>query len=121
MGKRIGIICFALILGFVLLPRLRLARSAPRLESRTSQLKAQNMHMRSRLNRLESRLSQLRGQAPEQPSPRQPAPSVPSCPKQQVCSSDPMFDCLATLAIELKERIQALEKQVAELRKQHNS
>jgi polyhydroxyalkanoate synthesis regulator phasin len=32
-----------------------------------------------------------------------------------------MFERLATLAIELKERIQALEKQVAELRKQHNS
>jgi uncharacterized protein YceH (UPF0502 family) len=119
MVKRIGVLCLALILGFAILPRLTLAQSSAGLESRISRLEADNFQMRSQIGRLESLLTAQSGRAVVQsPTPNRPAPQLPPRQNRQVSSSDPMFDRLATLVIELKERIQALEAQVAELKKQ---
>jgi uncharacterized protein YceH (UPF0502 family) len=115
MFKKIGIICLALFLGFALLPRLTLAQSTAFLESRVSRLETENIEVRSQLSRINSQLAQLAG---GRSTSNRPAPSVPSRPNRQVSSSDPMFDRLATLVIELKQRVQALEAQVAELKKQ---
>ena len=115
MFKKIGIICLVLCLGFALLPRLTLAQSSAFLESRVSRLETENIELRSQLSRIDSQLAQLAGR---RSTSNRPAPSISSQPNRQVSSSDPMFERLATLVIELKERVQALESQVAALKKQ---
>jgi len=95
-----------------------MAQSLSSLQSRIFRLESENAQLRSRFSRLEGELSRLGGRLPS-PTPRSniPAPVVPPRANQQVSSSDPMFQRLATLVIELKERINALEEQVAELEK----
>ena len=121
MKKKYGIICLVLILGFVFLPRLTVAQSPGLLESRISRIEAENFQLRSQVSRIESQLAQLSGRpfsSPQKPSPNSPAPRISSrTNRRQVSSSDPMFERLATLVIELKERVQSLESQVAELKK----
>lgn len=121
MKKKYGIICLVLILGFVFLPRLTLAQSPGLLESRIARIEAENFQLRSQVSRIESQLAQLSGRplsSPQKPSPNLPAPRISSrTNRRQVSSSDPMFERLATLVIELKERVQSLEAQVAELKK----
>lgn len=121
MIKKYGIICLALILGFAFLPRLTLAQASGLLESRIARIEAENFQLRSQLSRIESQLSTLSGRpllSPQKPSPNSPAPQVSSrTNRRQMSSSDPMFERLATLVIELKERVQSLESQVAKLTK----
>ena len=120
MLKKIGIICLAFLVGLLIFPPLTSAQSTAALASRLSRLETENFQLRSQINRIESQLSTLTQQVPSQnrsPNPPAPAPSVPRTPPR-VLSSDPMFDRLATLVIELKERIQDLEVKVAELQKQ---
>ena len=120
MLKKTKVLAIALIFAFTIFSSRTLAQSSAGLESRLSRLEAENFQMRSQISTLESQISALRGQSPSQTpsSIRQPAPSVPSRANRQVSSSDPMFDRLATLVIELRERIKALEAQVAELKRQ---
>ena len=120
MIKKYWIICLALILGFVLLPRFTLAQEPAFLESRIARLEAENSQLRSQVSRIETQLTQLSGRPLSQPSsPNQPVPQItPRTNRRQVSSSDPMFDRLATLVIELKERVQSLEAQVAKLNNQ---
>jgi uncharacterized protein YceH (UPF0502 family) len=127
MIKKYWIICLTLILGFVLLPRLTLAQAPGLLESRIARIEAENFQLRSQVNRIESQLAQLTGRStaprqetpplPQKPSPNQPASQSRSRTNRQALSSDPMFERLATLVIELKERVQTLEAQVAQLKK----
>lgn len=79
-----------------------------RVESRISRLESELYGIRSQLSRLEARLSGGR------PVPPQSASNVRS-PGQGQLSSDPMFDRLATLVIELKERINAVEARLTKL------
>ena len=86
------------------------------LTSRVSRLETENSSLRSRLNRLESdvsRISSSIGLNYTYSSPPESGSAAVAPP-----SSDPMFDRLATLAIELRERIIILEEQVAELQGQ---
>lgn len=121
MINKYGIICLTLIVGFALLPRLTLAQSPGLLESRMARIEAENFQLRSQVSRIESQLSTLSGRplsSPQKPSPNSPAPQVSSrTNRRQMSSSDPMFERLATLVIELKERVQSLESQVAKLKK----
>lgn len=122
MIKKNWIICLALILGFALLPRFTLAQAPAFLESRIARLESENLQLRSQVSRIESQLAQLSGRSlssSQRPRPNPPATQVlPRTNRRQVSSSDPMFERLATLVIELKERVQALEAQVAALKKQ---
>lgn len=119
MIKKYWIIAVALIVGIVLIPQLTLAQSASFLEPRISRLEADSFQLRSQISRIESQLAQLTGRPlPQTPTPPRQTPRVPPrTPRQPVSSSDPMFERLATLVIELKERVQVLEAQVAELKK----
>ena len=68
----------------------------------------------SRINQIENQLNQRGGTG----SIRVPTPSVPSYNSgryRQRLSSDPMFDRLATLAIELRERMDKLEARISKL------
>ncbi|HEY9635684.1 MAG TPA: hypothetical protein V6D14_19930 [Coleofasciculaceae cyanobacterium] len=120
MLKKIGIACLALIVASAIFSGRTLAQSSSALESRVSVLEADSLQVRSQLSRIESQLAELRGRSPSPPpNPiRPPASPVSPGANRQVSSSDPMFNRLATLVIELKERVQALEAQVAQLKKQ---
>ncbi|WP_228061062.1 hypothetical protein [Coleofasciculus sp. LEGE 07092] len=102
-----------------ILPRITLAQSTAAIESRLSRLEAENFQLRSQINRIESQLSSLSGRTSTQNrTPNLPVPPVSPRANRQILSSDPMFDRLATLIIELKERVQVLEEQVTELQQQ---
>lgn len=121
MLKTIGITCLAIIVALIILSSHTLAQSSGALESRVSRLESDNFQLRSQISRIESHLAQLSGRSPSRSStPNRSAPQVPlsTTRQRQVSSSDPMFDRLATLVVELKGRVQALETQVAELKKQ---
>lgn len=84
-----------------------------------------NIRLESRVNSLEyelrmvqAELSRLSSTARSQPTqPLQPAPPLPSAPPASgaYLSLDQQFDNLATLAIELREDLRALEARVAAL------
>lgn len=120
MLKKIVIICLTLIFALAIFDRRTPAQSTASLESRLSRLEGENLQLRSQINSLESQLSQLGSQLTSQTpsSNRQTAPPVPPRTNRQVSSSDPMFKRLATLVVELGERVKVLETQVAQLKKQ---
>jgi polyhydroxyalkanoate synthesis regulator phasin len=79
-------------------------------------LRSEVQSLRSRVSRLESALSSVRSGS------RQTTPSTPrqSSPAQEVNGelvgrTDPLFQRLANLTIELRERVATLEKRVAQL------
>lgn len=117
MVKKIGAFAIALIFALTILSSRTVAQSSAALESRISRVESDNFQLRSQIANLESQVSTLRGQSsPQTPIIRPQAPVVPPRANRQVTSSDPMFDRLATLVIELKQRVQALEAQVAQLK-----
>lgn len=118
MLKKIFLICLVFMLGVAIFPGLTLAQSSSYLESRISRLESENFQLRSQIDRLESQINQIsRGSDfPRRQTTRQtPTPPPPPRTTRQRTSQDPMFQNLANLVIELKERVQALEKQVAQL------
>lgn len=121
MLKKIIVICLAFMLGVAIFPGLTLAQSTSYLESRISRLESDNFQLRSQIDRLESQISQLSRSSdfPRRPTTRPTATPPPQSPPARTArtSQDPMFQNLANLVIELKERVQALEKQVAQLRR----
>jgi hypothetical protein len=87
------------------------AQSITQLESRLSRLEIENTTLRSRINRLESQVSRLSSNAGIDFSP--PVPIDRAIPAASALADDPTFKRLATLVIELKERVVAVEEQVA--------
>ncbi|MCA1993896.1 MAG: hypothetical protein LDL41_17900 [Coleofasciculus sp. S288] len=87
------------------------------LESRLSRLESENFQLRSQLSRIESQLSRLGG-LDSRAGRGQPAPPTASPPlPQPSLANDPMFKRLATLVIELRERVTALENQLNQRRR----
>lgn len=85
------------------------------LESRISRLESEIFQLRSQLYQLQTQMSRQAGTGirPSQTIP----PSSPITPNAarlapSMLGDDPMFKRLATLVIELKERVTALEKKV---------
>ncbi|MEW5858844.1 MAG: hypothetical protein AB1861_15880 [Cyanobacteriota bacterium] len=116
MVKKMELLCLAIMLGIALLPKQTLAQETSYLESRISRLEAETYQLRSQINQLQSQVLGL-NQSTQRTDSTKPAP--PIGPRgNRPASADPMFDRLATLAIELKQRINKLEAQVTELQKQ---
>lgn len=108
--KLLGILTLILLFWFswqVVTP----AQSTTQLESRISRIELENTTLRSRLSQLESQVSRLSSNAGVDYSPSAPADRAPSAASPLV--DDPTFKRLATLVIELKERVVAVEEQVA--------
>jgi uncharacterized coiled-coil protein SlyX len=87
------------------------SQSLDGLNTRMSRVESENAQLRIRINRLENQLRRIR------PSTSQPS-TEPIYQPPASSSQDPMFDRLATLVIELKERIVALEKRLDSLETQ---
>jgi BMFP domain-containing protein YqiC len=87
------------------------AQSLGQLSAQISRLESENTVLRSRLSQLESQVSRIgRAAGVQIPAPNAEAPSLTS-----PLASDPTFSRLATLVIELRERIVALENRLSEL------
>lgn len=117
MNQRLKLIGFTLFLTlglFSLSPHWGQAQSVSSLAARVSRLESENFQLRSRLSRLENRIGQVNRPTPTLPQ-TSPPPELSDRPS---AATDPMFDRLATLVIELKERVQALEVEVARLREE---
>ncbi len=84
------------------------AQNLSRLESRLNRLESKNDRLRGRIERLEAALrrADFGPSGGVSPAPRSPSLSG------KVASEDPMFDRLAVLVVELKERVRALEAEV---------
>lgn len=106
-------IALTLLLTFLSAPLF--AQTSSQLDSRVARLETENTTLRSRVSRLENAISRLGqgGSGSIQIEP--PAEAVP--PTLQ--SDDPMFDRLATLVIETKQQVLALEERVAALEAQN--
>jgi hypothetical protein len=93
------------------------AQSSINLESRLSILESENLQLRNQVYRLESLVSGLNRGGTQ--SPRSDLPSVPNAPQgyRPISPKDPMFDRLATLVIELKERLDKIDTRLTQLEK----
>ncbi|NJO42780.1 MAG: hypothetical protein HC769_18185 [Cyanobacteria bacterium CRU_2_1] len=94
------------------------AQDSSFLTSRVSRLETDNTTLRSRISRLENTVSRLSAEVgidyPDPPSEDISGDgSINVAPS--VLAEDPTFQRLATLVIELKERVVAVETQIAEL------
>lgn len=123
MINKFRLLCLILIFALVIIPIQVKAQVSTGLESRLARLESENLQLRSQISRIESQLNQFQGRTPSRPNLSTPvrpptSPTVPYRGSTSALSSDPMFQRLATLVIELKERIQALEAQIAQSRGQ---
>lgn len=126
MLRKIAVICLAFILALAILPRFTLAQSTAYLESRVSRIEGENAQLRSQISRLETQVDRLlnrsdfpRPQPNTLPTPTpSPSPTPRRANSRQTISTDPMFQRLANLLIELKERVNTLEAEVAQLKRQ---
>ncbi len=119
MTQRFWLLLVLLLLLLAFVPRFSNAQSIG-LESRISRLEAEIFQLRSRLSNLESQVSRVNQPSRTPASTPTPAPQIPSPNRTTVPPSPEMFDRLATLVIELKERVQTLETQVAALEAEQN-
>lgn len=107
--KKLAVLCIALIAVIIAWGGLVSAPASSQ-ESRLNALEVDVRGVQSRLNRIEAQLNQLGGRSVRVPS----APPSSSGRNRQL-NSDPMFDRLATLAIEQKERMDRLEARISRL------
>lgn len=105
--------CWGLVLGLLVslvLMGLRPLPVAAQVDSRLTQLEFEVRAMRSQLSQLESLVGRAGGSVRPPPPSSPPVPGVPGDP-----SLETQFDNLATLAIELKQQVRALESRVSQL------
>lgn len=108
--KPLGILILILLLWFSW-QTVTPAQSTTQLESRISRIEFENTTLRSRISQLESQVSRLSSNAGIDFS--QSVPADRSTSAASPLADDPTFKRLATLVIELKERVVAVENQVA--------
>lgn len=82
-----------------------IAQSTTQLESRVSRLESENSTLRSQINQLQTSIARLGRNSGVETAP----PVISSAPTGSSLADDPMFKRLATLVIELKERVVAVE------------
>ncbi len=111
---KIVLFCLLFLVLLLLSTGIASSQNLGSLSSRVSRLEGENSRLRSRITRLESQLRSLRLIKPSEGT--QSLPRLPSTPSPS--SDDPMFDRLATLVIELKERMNVLEDRMDVLQQQ---
>ena len=109
--KPLGIFIFVLLLWFSW-QSFTPAQSTTQLEPRLSRIELENTTLRSRISQLESQISRLSANAGVDFSPTVADRSTSAV---SPLADDPTFKRLATLVIELKERVVAVENQVTSI------
>jgi predicted RNase H-like nuclease (RuvC/YqgF family) len=108
------------IVGFVFLPGRLAAQSTAQLESRLGRLESDNYQLRAEINRLQSQIYSL-----SRPGTRLPeasssaAPTI--APPRPNPTTTPIVERLATLLIELKERVTNVEARMTRLERANAS
>ena len=125
LSKPIVKLCLGLLVLLVVGVRIYFNQMQP-VAAQSTGVSSELLNLRTRVNLLEAEVRRLRQSGPRTAPPRQtdaptPAPSInlPQ-PEGQLGSTDPMFQRLATLVIELKERIVELEKRTATIEEKLN-
>ena len=116
--KILGLTSLA-IAGLVLLPGRLAAQSTAQLESRLSRLESENYQLRAELSRLESQIYSLSRSGTRLPEPSR--PTAPTITPVRPTATTPIVDRLATLLIELKERVTNVEARMTRLEKANPS
>lgn len=115
MRRSIVKLCFVLLLslivGIVFQITYTKAVSAQSITSLSSEIS----RLRTRVNQLESEVRNLSRSMPRTTQPRQVSPPRTIDRGSTVELSDPMFQRLATLVIELKEQVKDLDKRVKKI------
>ena len=111
-----------LVIGIVLLvvfSQWNTVQASDQSTFRLSRLESATRTLQSRINQLENQIGRLsRGTSSPAPTPSLTTP--PSNADESILASDPMFDRLATLVIETRQDMFALQEQVEALERQLN-
>jgi len=113
----VGVIALSFAVLIILLPRFTPAHASQQVSFRLSRLETENRMLRSRLSQLETqidRISRTSGVRMPEPSPPPAVGDLETSP----LANDPMFDRLATLVIETRQDVFALQEQVEALESQ---
>jgi cell division protein FtsB len=108
--KVLSVLIFTLMLAFFW-QSYTPAQTTTQLESRLSRLEFENNTLRTSLNQLEAQVSRLSSSAGIDFAPSNSA-ATSRAPTAAALAEDPTFKRLATLVIELKERVVAVEERV---------
>ncbi|NEP51009.1 MAG: hypothetical protein F6K65_20290 [Moorea sp. SIO3C2] len=113
MKRTIVILAFGLILGIVISQFIPPATASMTVvESRISSVESEIINLRFKLNQLETQLRQVSQSVPDSNRPTQHQGPSPTDSYSRVDADHPMFKRLATLVIELKERVNRLEEEI---------
>ncbi len=105
---KICLVCFASALAIAVSPIYTPALSTSQLEFRITQLESQISELRGQINSLQSQGSRVaRPVSPNRPGAGRTNP--------RMLSGDPMFDNLATLAIETKQDVIKIQERLSKL------
>ncbi len=117
MIKRLLILGLFLIFLFAGLQSGSAVRASSDLGPRVSRLESEILNLRTQIYRLESQISSASRSSPQRsaPPPRAAAPEEEPRLYRPISPTDPMFDRLATLVIELKQQVSQLENRVSAL------
>lgn len=118
-SKKIAALCLALLVAVLMLQIFTTAPASSQTDSRVSRLESEVYSLRSQLSRLESQVYQLnnRSQPPTSRDRRSQIPPEPALDRP-VKPTEPTFQRLATIVIELQERITEIEKRLSNLESQ---
>ncbi|MBD1937353.1 hypothetical protein [Microcoleus sp. FACHB-68] len=106
----------ALLLGLVILQTFKPAQAQSGADARVSRLESEVYNLRAQISRLESqvyRLNNRAGSSASTSTTREIEPEPEYIPPRAV--PDPMFSRLATLVIELKERIDGIDARLTDV------
>jgi exonuclease VII small subunit len=121
MLQKLAISLFTLMLLLGLWQHAAVPQSLSAVGVRVSNLESQVYQLRSEVSQLNNAVRSLnRGNAPA-PISVPPLPTAPPRPVQPALTNQQMFDRLATLVIELKERMNDVEARLAKIEKQDAS
>ncbi|MBE9184649.1 hypothetical protein IQ270_07925 [Microcoleus sp. LEGE 07076] len=110
---KICVVCLACALAIAVLPSFTPAQSTVQLEFRITQLESQITELRGQIYSLQSQGSRVnRSESRNSPSSGRANP--------RMLSGDPMFDNLATLAIETKQDVLKIKERLSKLESARN-
>ncbi|MGB7893976.1 MAG: hypothetical protein WCF82_19015 [Microcoleus sp.] len=109
----ICLLCLACALAIAVAPIVTPAQSTSQLEFRITQLEGQISELRGQFYSLQNQSSRVN-------RPQSPSPSGSGRTNPRTLSGDPMFDNLATLAIENKQDIIIIQERLSKLEASRN-
>jgi hypothetical protein len=117
LNRSLAQFALTLFLALIVSVGVQIIHPRPIVAQSDTAIRSEITSLRSRVSRLEAEIRSV-GRSGSRPStPSQPRQITPPQEVNGVAvgSSDPMFERLATLTIELKERVTSLEKRVAQI------